>query len=326
MNSRLFMYNIKQMGRKRKLSFVIPARNEEASVEILYKEIVEAVKRTNFDYEIMFIDDGSTDSTFDKFTKLSKTDKNVKVIKLRGNWGKAVALQTGFDLAKGDIIFTLDADLQDNPKEIPRFIKKLDEGYDLVVGWKKDRHDPVHTVIMSRILNNFLIPQLTKVNIHDTNCGFKVYKAEVAKELNLYGELYRFIPILISKQNYKIAELEIQHRARIHGKSKYGIGKNAKGLLDLLTVFFLTGYLRRPGHFFGGLGMLSFGAGFLIGLYIAYLRITTGSIQFRHPLLFFGMLLMIIGVQLVTTGLIAEMIVNLNQRKDHSGKIQKTLK
>ena len=255
---------------------------------------------------------------------LRKKDKNVKVIRFRGNFGKSAALQAGFDMAQGEIVFTMDADLQDNPSEIPNFLKKLEEGYDLVSGWKRRRHDPWHKVIPSRILN-YTTSRLTGVWLHDINCGFKAYKRDVVKNLNLYGELYRFIPVFAATQKFKVTEISVDHRARKHGKSKFGWERNIKGLLDLFTVVLLTGYARRPGHFFGILGLSCFGGGFLIGLYIAYLRITTGSIQFRHPLLFLGMLLMIIGIQLVSTGLLAEMIINARQKIDYSPNIKETL-
>lgn len=298
------------------ISFVIPAKNEEESIKPLYDGIISEINKIDFDYEIIFIDDGSTDNTFVVMKKLHESDKRVKVIKLRGWCGKTVALQTGFDDTKGEIIFTMDADLQDNPKDIPTFLKKLDEGYDLVVGWKKKRYDSLNVVVPSRILNNFLIPVLTGVRLHDNNCGFKAFRREVVNNINLYGELFRFLPVLVAKQNFKVTEVGVHHRERIHGKSKYGWQKNVKGLLDLLTIVFLTGYVKRPGHFFGTFGLISFSFGFLIGLYITYLRVTTGSIQYRHPLLFLGMLLMIIGVQLVTTGLIAEMIVSFSQKRN----------
>ena len=301
------------------LSIVIPALNEEASVESLYHEIANVVKNLNISFEIIFVDDGSTDNTFEILQKLHKKDKRVKVVKLRGNWGKSSALQVGFKNSRGEAIITMDADLQDDPKEIPNFLTKLDEGYDLVTGWKKERHDPITKVVPSRMLN-FVTSLITGVKIHDTNCGFKSYKRELVDNLNLYGELYRFIPILAAKQNYKVGEIVIKHKAREHGVSKYGWERNTKGLLDLITIIFITGYSRRPGHFFGTLGLISFSGGFVIGLYIAYLRITTGSIQFRHPLLFLGMLLMIIGVQLVTTGLLAEMVVSFNQKRNNVDK------
>lgn len=310
--------------KKPDLSFVIPAKNEEGNLELLYKEIVINTTKIQKTFEIVFIDDGSTDKTSVSIQKLAKKDKRVKGIILRGWWGKAAALQLGFENTIANIIFTMDADLQDDPKEIPNFLKKINEGFDLVVGWKKRRHDPWHKVIPSRFLNNLLIPTLTGIKIHDTNCGYKAMKREVLNNINLYGEQFRYLPIVVLKQNFKVAEIAINHRERKFGKSKFGIERNLKGFLDLITVVFLTGYLRRPGHFFGGLGILSFTLGFFVGTYIAYLRITTGSIQYRHPLLFFGILLMIIGVQLVSTGLLAEMIIYSKQKVDYNSAIEKS--
>lgn len=306
------------------ISFIIPAKNEQDSVEILYHEIINVVDKLDYQYEIIFIDDGSTDSTYDQLVRMHTTDERLHIIQLRGNFGKSIALQIGFNHAKGDLIFTLDADLQDNPIEIPSFLKKLDEGYDMVSGWKKVRHDPMNKVIPSRIIN-FIARLITKVPVHDTNCGFKVYKKEVIQSLNLYGELYRFIPIFAAKENFKVGEVVVEHRPRKYGKTKFGWERGIKGILDLLTVVFLTGYLKRPGHFFGTLGISSFFIGFLIGIYISYLRLTTGSIQYRQPLLFLGMLLMIIGIQLLSTGLLAEMIVFSKQKNDLSPAIKKIL-
>ena len=306
---------------KPKLSFVIPAKNEEESVTTLYKQITDVVKPLRKTFEIIFVDDGSTDTTFEVLQSIYKKDKRIKVIKLRGNFGKSIALQIGFENSNGEIIFTLDADLQDNPKEIPNFLKKLDDGYDLVSGWKKVRRDPLTKVLPSRVFN-FATSFLTGVKIHDTNCGFKVYRREVIGSLNIYGELYRFIPVIAAKQNFRVGEIIVEHRARKFGKTKFGWERNIKGLLDLITIVFLTGYLRRPGHFFGTIGLASFFLGFLIGLYILYLRIATGSIQFRHPLLFLGMLLMIIGIQFISTGLLAELIVHSNKKDDYHSAIK----
>lgn len=318
------------------LSFIIPAKNEESSVDALYEEITSVIitlhktvklSSTAYkEYEIIFIDDGSTDNTFNRLERIHKKDKRVKVIKFRGNFGKSAALQVGFDQARGEIIFTMDADLQDNPKEIPHFLSKLNEGYDLVSGWKRSRHDPFLKVIPSRILNNLLTPLLTGVRLHDINCGFKAYRSEVVKNLNLYGELYRFIPIFAYKQAFRVTEIPIEHRARSYGKSKFGWERNIKGLLDLFTIVLLTGYSRRPGHFFGTLGLASFFFGFLIGLYITYLRITTGGIQSRQPLLIFGILLMIIGIQFISTGLLAEMMLASRRKLDYTSNIEKILK
>lgn len=302
---------------------MIPAKNEEQSVGRLYSEIKRSIHPITRDYEIIFIDDGSTDNTFKELCKLRKRSKKIKVIKHRGNWGKSIALRNGFEAATGELIFTLDADLQDNPVEIPKFIKKLNDGYDLVTGWKRKRYDPTSKVVPSRILNH-TVSFLTGVKIHDTNCGFKLYRREVVKNLALYGELYRFIPILAAKQNFRVGEVVVRHRKRRFGKTKFGWERNIKGFLDLLTIIFLTGYMYRPGHFFGTLGIGSFAGGFAIGVYIAYLRITTGSIQFRHPLLFLGMLLMIVGVQLISTGLLAEMVIH-RQKKNYRSFIEREL-
>lgn len=311
--------------KKQLLSIVIPAKNEEDSVMILYHEIISVSQKLSNAYEIIFVDDGSTDQTYQKLEQLHKKNKKVKVIKLRGNFGKSIALQVGFDHAKGDIIFTLDADLQDNPQDIPSFLDKLNQGYDLVSGWKKTRNDPtISKVIPSRIINS-ITRLLTGLQIHDINCGFKAYKKEVIQNLNLYGELYRFVPVLALKQNFKVGEVVVDHRSRKFGKTKFGWGRGIKGILDLITIVFLTGYFRSPGHFFGTLGLFSFFLGFMIGVHITYLRVTTGSIQFRHPLLFLGMLLMIIGVQLISTGLLAEMIVYSKQKFDYKSAILEIL-
>ena len=311
---------------KPNLSIIIPAKDEEESLDLLCDEISTTLKNLNKSYEIIIIDDGSKDHTFEIAKKIKLKNSNIKIIQLRGNFGKSIALQVGFDIAIGDIIFTMDADMQDNPKEIPVFLNKIEEGYDMVSGWKKKRLDPSITkVIPSRIIN-FLTRLLTRVQIHDTNCGFKAYKREVIQNLNLYGELYRFIPILAAKQNFKVTEVVVEHRVRKFGKTKFGWGRGIKGILDLLTIVFLTGYLRRPGHFFGTLGIISFFLGFIIGLYITYLRLATGSIQFRHPLLFLGMLLMIVGIQLISTGLLAEMMVFSKGKQDYSSVVKEILK
>lgn len=302
------------------ITFIIPAKDEEKSILPLYVEIISEVKKLNKTYEVIYIDDGSSDSTYSEMIKITKIDKNVKVIKHRGNFGKSTALQNGFDRCLGEIIITMDADLQDDPKEIQNFIKKIEEGYDLVSGWKKKRNDPISKIIPSRIIN-FAIRTLTSLKIHDINCGFKAYKKEVVKNLNIYGDLYRFIPILANRKGFKITEIVINHRSRIHGKSKYGWRRFISGFLDLLTVFFLIRYLKRPGHFFGTFGLASLFLGTLIGTYITYLRITTGGINFHYPLLFLGVLLIILGVQFVMTGLLGEMILFFQKKEDPSSYI-----
>lgn len=309
-----------------KVSIVIPAKNEEDTIDMVYKRINAVMSRIKTSYEIIFIDDGSTDKTYQEMRKLNKRyPKNVAIIKHRGNWGKSIALQSGFKIVRGEITITMDADLQDTPEEIPNFIKKIEEGYDLVSGWKKIRHDPLSKTFPSK-LGNFLASLLTGVKLHDFNCGFKAYKSQVVKNLNLYGELYKFIPIIAAKKNYKIAEIAVKHKKRKYGKSKFGWERNAKGFLDIMTIFFITGYIKKPGHFFGTLGLISFFFGFLIGIYITYLRITTGGINYRYPLLFLGILAMIIGIQLVTTGLLAELFVYyMSPRDKNDDKIEELL-
>ena len=315
----VIMYNQIIMNKLDQVSVVIPANNEQESVEILYNELLSVLKKNKIDYQIVFVDDGSTDDTFSLLVKLQKKDSKIKIVRLRGCFGKSIALQTGFENSTGNIVITMDADLQDDPREIPRFLNKLSEGYDLVSGWKKQRHDPISKTFPSK-LGNFTTRILTGIKIHDLNCGFKAYKREVVNHIHLYGELYKYIPVLAEKQNFKVGEIVVSHRPRKYGKSKFGWQRNIKGFLDMLTVVFLTGYLRRPAHFFGTFGFLAFFIGFIIGLYISYLRLTTGSIQYRQPLLFLGILLMIIGIQLITTGLLAEILVNFNQDKESTEK------
>lgn len=312
-------------NKKPQISFVIPAKNEEENIIKLYAKIVKTLQLLKKSYEIIFVDDGSTDATFNEMKKIQKGHKNIALIKHRGNWGKSIALQSGFELAKGDIIITLDADLQDDPVEIPNFLKKLDEGYDLVSGWKKIRYDPISKTLPSKV-GNKLASLLTGVKLHDFNCGFKAYKSDVIKNLNLYGELYKFIPIIAAKKNYRVGEIVVKHHKRKFGVSKFGWERNAKGFLDLMTIFFITGYIKRPGHFFGTLGLISFFVGFIIGIYITYLRITTGGIDYRYPLLFLGILAMIIGIQLITTGLLAELFVYyMSPREKNNDKIDEVL-
>ncbi len=308
---------------KSKLSFVIPAKNEAENLVLLYQEILDVLKKTKNEFEIIFIDDGSTDDTWNVITKLHQEDARVTGIKHRGNFGKAIALTNGFSKAKGDIVFTLDADLQDNPKEIPNFLSGFEEGYDLVIGWKRRRYDSWDKVISSRLFN-WTVSLTTGTKFHDINCGFKAYKKDVIKNIN-FGELFRLIPILAAKQNYKIKEIPVDHRPRKFGKSKFGFERSIQGGLDLITVIFLTRFARRPAQFFGSLGLLCGFVGSLIGAYITYLRITTGGIDYHYPLLFLGVLLMIVGVQFISTGLLAEMTLSLNSQKQSMDTIQDTL-
>lgn len=296
------------------LSIVIPVKNEEKSLSILYQEILAAVKPLKKSFEIIFIDDGSSDNSSKIILALQQKDEKIKLIKFRGWFGKSAALAAGFREAQGEMIITLDADLQDDPAEFPKMIRKINQGYDLVCGWKKKRLDPITKVLPSRIWN-FLTAQLSGVKLHDFNCGLKIYKSQIAKNLVLYGGLYRLIPVLVAEQKFKITEIPVNHRPRRFGRSKFGWNRFLKGFLDLITIIFLTKFIRRPAHFFGSLGVLFAVIGTLIGFYISYLRLSFGNIQGRQPLLLAGILLIVVGVQLISTGLLAEMLVFLNKGK-----------
>ncbi|MCB5262681.1 MAG: glycosyltransferase family 2 protein [Candidatus Cloacimonetes bacterium] len=289
------------------LSFVIPVLDEAESLKQLYQEIVQNTGIHS--HEIIFIDDGSTDGSYLVMQELAATDPQVKVIKFRRNFGKAAALQMGFDLAQGEVVFTMDADLQDNPVEIPAFLAKLEEGYDLVSGWKKKRRDPWHKRIPSRLFNS-VTAHTFRLKLKDYNCGFKAYRKELVKELSLYGEMHRYIPALAHALGFKVGEIAVQHRARLFGKSKYGIERYLRGFFDLLTVKMVTQYAKSPLYLFGRIGLVSTVLGSIITLYLAILKIFYGVPLSNRPLLFLGMLLILGGLQFVSLGLISELIIN----------------
>ncbi|MCK4524835.1 MAG: glycosyltransferase family 2 protein [Candidatus Andersenbacteria bacterium] len=311
---------------KKEISIVIPAYNEAENLPLLCAEITSIMKNITDDYEIIIVNDGSSDKTQEVIEKLFQDDHDhIKGIQFRSNFGKASALKAGFNEARGKIIFTMDADLQDDPKEIPNFIAKINEGHDLVSGWKQNRKDSFIKNTSSKFFN--LVTSLfSRVQLHDFNCGFKAYRREVAKSLDLYGQLHRYIPVIARNQGYKIAEIPIHHRKRKFGRSKYGPIRFLNGFLDLLTVMMLTKYFKRPAHFFGGLGSIALIIGFFIGLYITYLRLFTGSIQSRLPLFIAGILLIMVGFQLLSLGLIGEMFVKNYAKEDESLKIKKIIK
>ncbi len=302
---------------KVKISAVVPVFNEAKSLRELYDRLAATLAGiAGNDYEIIFIDDGSTDKSYEKIKELhSAADGHVRAFRFRRNFGKAAALSKGFNEARGDIVLTLDSDLQDIPEELPKLVKKLNSGCDLVSGWKQSRKDPINKTLPSRIFN-MVTGLLTGTRLHDLNCGMKAYKRDVVKEIDVYGELHRYIPVLAHLRGYKIAEVKIKHDPRKYGHSKYGLGRFFKGFFDLLTVLFLSTYLKRPMHLFGLLGIITLLAGIGINAYISYLRFAFGNIQARYPLLFLGVLMMIVGVQFITTGLVGEMLVNLNSSKE----------
>jgi glycosyltransferase involved in cell wall biosynthesis len=295
-----------------KLSFVIPFMNEEATLEELYSRIAEAVSPTlgpAESFEVIFIDDGSTDNSVAVAERLVKAHAQVSLLELQGNFGKSAALAAGFTRARGRIVFTLDADLQDDPKEIPRFLAKLDEGFDLVSGYKQKRNDPISKVLPSRVFN-WLVRTVTGVKLHDVNCGFKAYRDTVLKNVRLYGELHRFVPVLAHWKRFRIGEIPVEHHARRFGHSKFGGGRFFRGLMDLLTVVFLLRYGRRPAHFFGAVGSLTLAVGVILFGYLSVIWLEGQSIGHR-PLLILAVLLIVVGVQILATGLIAELIVHL---------------
>jgi glycosyltransferase involved in cell wall biosynthesis len=307
------------------LSFVVPVKDEKKSIDILCAEIVSICKKIDKSYELIFIDDGSIDDSWQIIKSLHKKNPRIVGIRHRRNFGKSIALQNGFNRASAKLIFTLDGDLQDDPSQIPIFLKKIEEGYDLVSGWKKKRSDPLFSkVVPSRIIN-FLTRIFTGLNIHDTNCGFKLYKKDVLESINLYGELYRYLPVLVHQKGFRIGEVIVKHRSRRFGKSKFGWIRGIRGILDLLTVAFLTGYSTRPGHFFGTIGIGFSFAGFIIGIYLIYLRLTTGGIDYHYPLLIGGVLLIMTGVQFISLGLLGEMILTSQSPKLPKGIILEEL-
>jgi len=289
------------------ISIVIPLFNEEPNLRELHSRITEVMSGLGLSYEIVFVDDGSYDRSFEVIEELYRGDDHIRAFKLRRNCGKSAALAVGFSEARGDVVITMDADLQDDPDEIPNFLKKLDEGYDLVSGWKFKRKDPPSKTIPSKIFNR-VTSLMTGVKIHDINCGFKAYRREVTEEIRVYGELHRYLPVLAHWRGYRVGEIKVRHHPRFRGKSKFGIGRFLHGFFDLFTVLLLTRYIARPLHFFGGIGLLFAFTGFCINSYLAYLRFRYGSIMGRHPLLQLGILLMVLGVQLFSTGLIAELV------------------
>ncbi len=294
------------------LSIVVPVFNEEESLGELCSKIDETCQAEGIDYEIVFVDDGSTDTSWQQIEKHSSD--RILGIRFRRNFGKAAALSAGFQAARGETIITMDADLQDDPNEIPRLMKKLDEGYDVISGWKKVRHDPWHKVLPSRVFNG-MISWLTGVHLHDHNCGLKAYRRAVIKEVNLYGEMHRFIPVLAAAKGFRISELVIKHHARMHGQSKYGFERFIKGFLDLLTVYFLTGYGNRPQHLIGSVGLASFLAGscglFLLSILwvLSRLSSTWDDVHLHASAIFYFCIVgVLLGVQLLSLGFLAELI------------------
>jgi glycosyltransferase involved in cell wall biosynthesis len=295
------------------VSVVVPLFNEEATLAALYEEVRAALEPKGLAWEIIYVDDGSTDKSHQELVRLHAAHANVRVVRLRRNFGKAVALSAGFEAAAGEVIVTMDADLQDDPAEIPLLLEKLEEGYDLVSGWKCDRRDPFARRLFSRVYNG-TTGIVTGVRLHDMNCGLKIYRAEVLENVRLYGDLHRFVPVLAHHLGFRTAEIPVNHRPRLNGRSRYGIERYARGFFDLLTVAYLGRYRHRPLHFFGGIGMLLGSAGSAILLYLTILKLSGSAIGGR-PLLMLGILLVVVGIQFFSLGLVGEMLTSNHAEK-----------
>ena len=296
------------------ITIIIPIYNEELSIDSLYNEI-KVIANNNFnEYEIIFIDDGSSDSSFDIINNITLKDSNVIAIQLNRNYGKSDALNEGFKLSRYDNIVTLDGDLQDDPNEIIKLVEKLDKGWDCVSGWKKNRKDPLSKTIPSFFFNKF-VNCLSGLKLHDLNCGIKAYKRDAIQSLNIYGGLHRYIPLLLFNNGYKVSEHIVNHRPRLHGKTKYGKSRFFHGIFDFLTIYFLKKYFNRPMYFFGFIGLLLSGIGLLINSYLSILWFQ-GTYIGNRPLFFLGILLIVVGIQSLSIGLIGELIVNSSRKKN----------
>ncbi|MGN6031402.1 MAG: glycosyltransferase family 2 protein [Thermomicrobiales bacterium] len=293
----------------RSLSILIPVMNEEGNLPELYSRLSAQLDAIGLPWEIIFVDDGSSDGTWAFIERTNATDKRVVGLRHRRNFGKARALADGFAVAQGDVIVTMDGDLQDDPDELPRFLAMLDEGYDLVSGWKQRRQDPLGKTAPSKVFN-WTVRTFSGVQLHDFNCGFKAYRREVTENIRLYGELHRFTPVLANAEGFRIGELPVKHHPRTWGTSKYGWSRLTKGFLDLLTVIFLTQYRQRPLHLFGLPGLLSMMLGILIGLYLSFDKLVMGNPIGTRPLLLLAVLLVVIGAQFFGLGLIGEYIAH----------------
>jgi glycosyltransferase involved in cell wall biosynthesis len=308
------------------ISVVVPVYNERESLPQLHAELAAVAETARLDLEVIFVDDGSNDGSWDTIVELAGKHSWTHGIRFRRNFGKAAALSAGFKTAHGDTLITLDADLQDDPKEIPRFLEALGGGLDVVNGWKRIRLDPWHKTLPSKVFNR-LVGWLTGVRLHDHNSGFKCYRAEVLREVRLYGELHRFVPVLAAARGFKIGEIPVDHRPRRYGHSKYGVRRFVKGFLDLLTVKFLTGYRQRPQHLLGTIGLLAFALG-LLGM--GYLTVTWIVNWFapdsflplhQRPLLIYSLAALLLGAQMMSMGFLAELITAYQGGDEHSYSI-----
>jgi glycosyltransferase involved in cell wall biosynthesis len=300
-----------------RISVVIPVHNEKESLAALHAELAAVfADGTHGPAEFVFVDDGSRDGSWRVLGELARSDPRIGAIRFRRNFGKAAALMAGFQAARGEFVFTMDGDLQDDPAEIPRFLDEMEKGFDVISGWKKVRFDPWHKVYPSRIFNG-MVSAMTGCHLHDHNCGFKLYRREVLEEIGIYGELHRFIPVLAHARGFHVGEVVVRHRPRQHGRSKYGVTRMLKGFLDLLTVRFLTRFSQRPLHVLGGLGLTLTTIGGLVMLYLAIIWLDPKHEPIgTRPLLFYAGAFVSVGIQLLSLGILAELVTAYNIRPE----------
>ncbi|MDD8018639.1 MAG: glycosyltransferase family 2 protein [Bacteroidota bacterium] len=302
---------------------MIPLLNEDESLRELHEQLKNSLNKVGGNYELIFVDDGSTDNSFKVLRELRQRNNRVKAVRFRRNYGKSAALMVGFQKAQGEFVITMDADLQDDPAEIPTLIRELKSGYDVVSGWKKKRRDPISKTIPSKFFN-FVTGKVTGIGIHDFNCGLKGYRRDVVKSVNVYGELHRYIPALAHWQGFRIGETVVNHRPRRFGKTKFGMGRFFKGFLDLLTVVFTTRYITRPLHLFGGWGIFSVLVGLMIGGWLTYEKFFNGIALSNRPLFLVSLIMIIVGVQFISMGLLGELITR-NQHMEREYSIREEL-
>ena len=306
------MSNISKKGKSDiDLSIVIPIYNERESIGKLYDNLNEALSKMNLKYEVLLIDDGSIDGTFDELLKVHRKNKLFKIIRFRKNFGQTSAISAGFNYAEGAVVVTLDADLQNDPQDIPVLLSKLNEGYDIVSGWRKNRKDKAVTRRFPSIVANKIISRLTGVHLHDYGCTLKAYRKEVIKNINLYGEMHRYIPAIASWMGVKVTEIPVRHYSRKYGKSKYGVSRTIKVILDIITVKFLLSYSQSPIQMFGVLGLFSGIVGFIITAYLIIMRIFFNQSLSDRPLFVLSIFMIFIGIQLITIGLLAEVLIRV---------------
>ncbi|HEY9630390.1 MAG TPA: glycosyltransferase family 2 protein [Coleofasciculaceae cyanobacterium] len=290
-----------------KLSIVVPVYNEVESIPRLIEAIASTLQLHHLNYEIICVDDGSTDGSGDLLRQIARDRTDLKAVLLRRNYGQTAAMAAGFNHAQGQVMITLDGDLQNDPADIPRLLEKLDEGYDLVSGWRMQRQDAALTRLLPSKIANWLIARVTGVNIHDYGCSLKAYRSELVMDMNLYGELHRFLPALAFIEGARIAEIPVRHHARKFGQSKYGLGRTFRVVMDLFTIFFMKKFLTRPMHVFGLFGLLAMLLGVVVGVYLTFLKLTTGADIGNRPLLILAVVLFLTGIQLLSFGLLAEL-------------------